>query len=270
LSEIGRSLRALGRLNESEGPTRDALAMRARLFGDEHREVATNKYDLGLLLMERGDIAEAERMFRDSLATNERVLGPQHANTVASRNAVGSVLAVKGDLVEAEKLQREVLAVRRRIFGENNPESAFAVTSLATTLEMSARYAEAESLLAGAYTTVRNTLGADHPGVVSLALDLARVRIARGGAAGVEALARPALAVRQRIYPAGHWRIAEAQALLGASLAAQGRTEEAMTLMSAADQVFAPIPGRQARDRDANRARLEQLRRRRVATPPRH
>jgi serine/threonine protein kinase len=261
LSEYGRTLRDLGRLDESEAPTRDALAIRIRVLGEDHREVATNKADLASLLMERGDIAEAERLFREARATNERVLGPEHANTVASKNSVGNVLAIRGDLAQAETLQREALAARRRIFGENNPESAFAVTSLATTLEMAGREVEAESLLSEAYATVSAALGTEHPRVVSMALDLARVRIARGGAAGVEALTRPALTVRQRIYPAGHWRIAEAQALLGASLAAHRRYDEAEALMTAADLAFKPIPGRQARDRDANRVRLERLRR---------
>jgi len=33
--------------------------------------------------------------------------------------------------------------------------------------------------------------------------------------------------MRQRTYPEGHWRIAEARALLGASLASQQRQDEA-------------------------------------------
>jgi len=70
---------------------------------------------------------------------------------------------------------------------------------------------------------------------------------------------RRALELRQRTYPAGHWRIAEVQALLGASLAAQHRDDEAAALMRAADRVFQPIPGRQARDREANRARLRRI-----------
>jgi len=70
---------------------------------------------------------------------------------------------------------------------------------------------------------------------------------------------RRALAVRERSLPAGHWRIAEAQALLGASLAAQRRADEAELLMKAADRTFKPIPGRQVRDRDLNRERLRQL-----------
>jgi hypothetical protein len=89
--------------------------------------------------------------------------------------------------------------------------------------------------------------------------------VERGAAADVEWMVRRALEVRQRNFPAGHWRIAEAQALLGASLAAQRRYDEAEPLMVAADHVFKPIPGRQGRDRDANRARLDLLRHQRIA-----
>ena len=102
-------------------------------------------------------------------------------------------------------------------------------------------------------------LGADDPRVVNMAVDLSRVRIARGHAADVEAMLRRALEMRQRTYPEGHWRIAEAQALLGASLAAQHRIDEAEALMRAADRAFRPIPGRQARDREANRTRLQSI-----------
>jgi len=259
LSEYGRTLRDLGRLDESEKATRDALAIRMKVLGDDHRETATNKNDLGQLLMDRGEIAEAERMFRESLVTNERVLGVEHPNAAASKNSVGNVLAAKGDLAGAEKLQREAMVVRQRIFGPGSPESGFAVQSLAATFEMQGRYQEAESLLSEAYRVVTSALGADNPRVVNMAVDLSRVRIARGHAADVEAMLRRALDMRQRTYPAGHWRIAEAQALLGASLASQHRNDEAEALMRAADRVFQPIPGRQARDREANRGRLRRI-----------
>ena len=260
LSEYGRVLRDLGRLDDADRATREALALRLKIFGEEHRETATNKSDLGLLLMDRGELAEAERLFRDSLATTERLLGREHPNAAASKNFVGNVLAAKGDLSGAEKLQREALIVRQRIFGPGNPESAIAVQALAATLEMQGRHQEAESLLSDAYGFAKAALGADNPRVVNLAVDLSRVRIARGDAADVEAILRRALEMRKRTYPVGHWRIAEAQALLGASVAAQHRTDEAEALMRAADRALKPIPGRQARDREANRARLRRIR----------
>ena len=266
LSEYGRVLRDLGRLDDSERATRDALAIRIKNFGDEHRETATNKSDLGQLLMERGQLDEAERLFRENQATTERILGLEHLNSAAAKNFVGNVLAVKGDLKTAERLQRDALAVRQRVFGPTNPESAFAVQSLAFTLEMEGRLAESEALLNEAYPAVSAAYGADHSRVVNVALDLARVRIALGRGAEVESMARTALLVRQRTYPAGHWRIAEAQALLGASLLAQHRDTEAEPLMAAADKAFNDIPGRQARDRQANRARLISVRAR--SSPP--
>ena len=259
LSEYGRTLRDLGRLDEAEQATRGALAIRRKVFGDEHRETATNKNDLGQLLMDLGEIAEAEQVFRESLATNERVLGVEHPNSASSKNSVGNVLAAKGDLAGAEQLQREALIVRQRIFGPGSAESGFAVQPLAATLEMQGRYEEAESLLSDAYRVVTPALGTDNPRVVTMAVDLARVRIARGRAADVEMMLRRALEMRQRTYPEGHWRIAEAQALLGASLAEKKRTDEAVALMRAADRAFKSIPGRQARDREANRARLQRI-----------
>jgi serine/threonine protein kinase/tetratricopeptide (TPR) repeat protein len=260
LSEYGRVLRDLGRFDDAERATRDALTMRLKIFGEEHRETATNKSDLGVLLMERGELAEAERLFRENLATTERLLGSEHPNAAASKNFVGNVLAAKGDWAGAEQLQREALVVRQRIFGPANPESAFAVQPLATTLEMQGRTHEAEALLSEAYRIVTSALGADHPRVVNMTVDLSRVRIARGRGADVEPMMRRALELRQRTYPAGHWRIAEAQALLGASLASQHRNDEAQALMREADRVFTPVPGRQARDREANRARLRSVR----------
>ena len=124
---------------------------------------------------------------------------------------------------------------------------------------MHGRHQEAESLLSASYGIVTAAHGVDNPRVVNVAVDLSRVRIARGHAADVEAMLRRALEVRQRTYPEGHWRIAEAQALLGASLASQQRHDEAEALMRAADRSFKPIPGRQARDREANRVRLRSI-----------
>ncbi|HEX6162460.1 MAG TPA: serine/threonine-protein kinase [Vicinamibacterales bacterium] len=261
LSEYGRTLRDLGRYDESEKPTREALAIRTKVLGDEHRETATNKSDLASLLFDRGQVDEAERYHRDSLATNEKVLGPDHPNSAAAKNSVGTVLAAKAEFAAAEKLQREALAVRRRVFGASNPEAAFSALPLATTLEMQGKNQEAESLLSDAYALVSSALGEDNPRVATVAVDLARIRIARGQAAAVEPILRRALSIRERSFPAGHWRIAEAQALLGASLAAQRRNAEAEKLMLEADRVLKPIPGRQGRDRDANRARLQQLQR---------
>ena len=102
-------------------------------------------------------------------------------------------------------------------------------------------------------------LPADHPTVVAATMDLVRVRLARGERRGIEPIARRVLNTREKALRAGDWRIAQAQSLLAAALLAERRDAEAEPLMLAAARGLKPVPGRQARERDANRARLAEL-----------
>ena len=68
-----------------------------------------------------------------------------------------------------------------------------------------------------------------------------------------------ALEARQRLYPAGDWRVAQVQSLLGAALAAERRVHDAEALMVDADRALKPVAGPEGDERSANRARLRQL-----------
>lgn len=259
LVELARVLRERGRTADAEPLAREALAIRTRVLGDEHRETATSKNELARLLWDRGDLDEAERLFRENLSTTERVLGPRHPNVSGAKTSLALLLVARGDAGTGERLLREALDIDRAVFGDAHWEIGFALSNLSAAVEARGRLAETERLIVQAMDLARPQLGADHPGVVSMAVNLARVRLARGRAAGVEPLVRHALDVRRRLYAEGDWRIAQAEGLLGAALLAEGRDEEAETLMLAADRVLRPVPGRQADERAANRARLAAL-----------
>ena len=259
LVELGRLLKDRGRSDEAEAPIREALAIRKRIYGDEHRETAVSKSELGQWLWEHSDLDGAETLLRENVATNERLLGPDHPNTGTAKGNLGNLLIAKGDAVGAEALIRENVRVRRKVFGDGHVEYAMGLPSLAGALEVQGRWPEAQALLEQALQIARPQLGEDHPRVVSVAVDLARVQILRGNGATTEATLRHALQVRERTYAAGDWRIAQAQSLLGAALLAQARYADAEPLMRAADWGLKPVPGRQARERAANRARLETL-----------
>jgi hypothetical protein len=105
----------------------------------------------------------------------------------------------------------------------------------------------------------QSQMAPDHPTVIVYTLNLARIRIERGRGASTDADLRRALETRERLYPSGDWRIAQAQSLLGAALIAQARYSEAEPLLLAADAALNPIPGQQGAERDDNRARLAAL-----------
>jgi serine/threonine protein kinase/Tfp pilus assembly protein PilF len=259
LVEFARVLRDRGRSAEAEAPAREALAIRQQVFGEEHRETATSKNELGLLLLERGELDEAEPLLRQNVATSERVLGASHPNAAASKANLARLLNARGNPAGAEVLLREALAVQRRTFGESSTQVAGTLNNLALNVAAQGRFTEAQPMFEEALRIGQSHLSADHPRVVLYAIDLARIRIERGQGAATEHALRRALDVRQRLYPAGDWRIAQVQSLLGAALIEQARYAEAEPLLLTAAGALRPIPGPEASERVANRARLAAL-----------
>ncbi len=259
LVEWSRVLRDLGRNADAEAPAREALAIRLALYGDEHRDPATSKHDLAHVLWEKEDLGGAEQLFRQSLATNERVLGPDHPNVGASKGSLGSLLNARGDAAGGEVLLRGALDIRRKVFGATHTEYAISLLSLANAVEAQRRFDEAQAMIEEGLSILQPQLGQSHPRVIGATLDLVRVRLAREPRSGLEPIARNALQQREAIYQPGDWRIAQAQSLLAAVLLAESREAEAEPLMLAADRVLKPVPGRQARERAANRDRLVEL-----------
>ena len=259
LIELARVLNDSGRPNEAEPFIRESLAIRTKVFGEVHRETAVSKSELGRLLMRRGDLAGAEPLLRDALAIDMNVLGRDHPNTASSQSILAGLLMSKGDLAAAEPLLGEALATKRRVFGPQGLEYAVTLSSLAIAAEWQGRLAKAQATFEECLRIARPQLGDAHPRVLDYMLHLARVRIARGDGAAADSSLRHVLTAREKLYPAGDWRIAQAQSLLGAALLAQKRYAEAEPLMIAADGALKPIPGMQERERHDNRARLVTL-----------
>jgi serine/threonine protein kinase len=259
LVELARVFQDRGRDGEAESLAREALVIRRKIFGEEHRETATSKNELGRLLLRRGDIAGAEPLLRENVATTVRVLGADHPNAGMAKAGLASLLMAKGDLAGAEKLVRESLDVHRRVVGVTHPDYISTLNSVAVVVEAQGRLEEAQSLLEECLQLAAPQFQESHPRMLSYALNLARVRLERGDAAGTEAVLRRVLQERERIYPAGDPRIAQAQSLLGAALIASHRPDQAEPLMLAADTSLRAIPGPEGRERSANRARLATL-----------
>jgi tetratricopeptide (TPR) repeat protein len=268
LVELARVLNDTGRPVEAEPAIRESLAIRRKVFGEEHSETAVSKAELGRLLMQRGDLEEAEPLLRENVATTVHMLGADHPNSAAANSTLAQLLLVKGDLKTGEAMLRDSAAVFGRVFGPDGLQYAQALNSLAIALEWQGRFAEALHLVEDSITVARPQLGNSHPRVQNLIVNRARLLIARGEGARTDAELTEVLRAREALYPAGDWRIAQAQSLLGAALMAQRRDSEAETLMVAADDGLRPIQGMQARERAANRARLAIVRGRLRETVP--
>jgi hypothetical protein len=73
------------RYAEAEQVTREILADRHRLLGDDHPDTLTSRAVLARLTARQGRRAEAEELYRQVIADRSRVLGPSHPDTAAAR-----------------------------------------------------------------------------------------------------------------------------------------------------------------------------------------
>ena len=131
------------------------------------------------------------------------------------------------------------------------------------------KYDEALSALQGALTIALPTLGSGHPLIAIYKTNLASVHLARKEAGAAEPLVREALQIRihapgvvpyrRRTFPEDDWSVAATKSLLGATLAALQRYDEAEAVLLDAHRDLEAVPGPQSRDAKATLARLVAL-----------
>jgi tetratricopeptide (TPR) repeat protein len=78
------------------------LAIRRKLLGNEHLQVAQTLEALARFLQDQGKLTEAEEMFREALAIRRKLFGNAHPDVVRSIQKLATVLQSQGQN-EAEK-----------------------------------------------------------------------------------------------------------------------------------------------------------------------
>jgi tetratricopeptide (TPR) repeat protein len=252
---LGRTLARRGELARAEPLLRQALLLRERTPGGDPILLADTLGNLANVLRRRGEPDEARRLLERVVAIERRLLPPDHPRRLVTQQILALLLHDTFRFAEAERLAREILARQRARLGETHPAIAGGNDFLATIATSSGRWAEAEPLYLKALALRRRALGRSHPqvaltlsnlgevrrrlgklgpaeggrGLVAAQtyLSLGKIERERGRLADAERSFRQAVALRGREIRPGDWRIADAQAELGACLAARGRHREA-------------------------------------------
>ncbi|NMF81946.1 tetratricopeptide repeat protein [Nodosilinea sp. P-1105] len=164
-----------GHYTDAEPLLQQALAMRQRLLGDEHPDVATSLNNLAGLYDKQGRYTDAEPLFQDALAMYKRLLGDEHPDVATSLNNLAGLYDKQGRYTDAEPLFQDALAMRQRLLGDEHPDVATSLNNLASLYDKQGRHGEAKSLFQQALAILEAKLGADHPWTVGCRENLAKV-----------------------------------------------------------------------------------------------
>ncbi len=192
----------------------------------------------------RGRPAEAETLYRTALALRLGAFGRDDPRVSYSLRSLGALDYSRGDFAAAEPLLREALRVRLAAYGPESTDLAPVLDLLGNVRLARGDPAEAETLYRRALELRRRRLGDGHVEASPAASATWRsCGWARAGRVEARELAEKALARLQRAALPGDWRIADAESVLGAVLAAEGRRREAGPLLRESYRTLASTRG---------------------------
>jgi len=218
-----------GKYSQAISILEKALAIRQRILGKEHFDVATNLNNLAVLYQNQGRYVEAETLYRQALDMSKRLLGEEHPHIATSLNNLAFLYQSQGKYAEAETFYHQALEMWR-LLGQEHPDQAANLHNLAGLYSSQGRYAEAEPLYHQALEIWKRLLRQEHPHVATSLQKLAILYQNQGRYAEAESLYRQALEMRKRLLGQEHPDVATSLNDLAGLYWSQGRYTEAEPL----------------------------------------
>ncbi len=250
-AEISESLETLatvrfqqGDYQEAEDLLREALERRQEALRSGHPHHGSAQERMVPVMQAQGRYEEAEILARDVLAERLGTHKREHPYSAYALTVLGSLRRDQGDFAEAEQYVEEALTLYQKRFPDGHRWVTRCRNQLAWILVDAEDLRRAESLFRESLQTRRARSGDQTHGAADPKLGLAWIALERGNARRAEELAREAMNICKEVLPDGHWQVASAKNVLGASLAAQGRCEEAEPLLLQSHEAMEAIRGR--------------------------
>jgi hypothetical protein len=130
-NNLGNALRQQGQLEEAEEAMRRALDIHRAQTSPNRTLVATFRYNIALVKMERGELAAAESDLRDIIETLVRLEGPHATELDGPRSTLGEVLQARGQSEEARAIWLDLLKVQRERDGAESLDAGLSAIRVA-------------------------------------------------------------------------------------------------------------------------------------------
>ncbi|MFQ5503684.1 MAG: tetratricopeptide repeat protein [Planctomycetota bacterium] len=245
LTTIGNTYVSLGRHAEAEPHLAEALEIRERVLGKQHRDTLRSMNFLGQALWKQGKLDQAEPLLRESLARSRSAFGEEDRETLSVANNLGILLRDRGKLDEAEDLLRRTLELRRKAEASDPERISSLLKNLGLLLLDLNKLDAAEPLLREALATDRRLRGEEHPHTLISMNQYAGLLKARGRLEEAEPLLRKVLEIRRRILGGEHEHTVASLNNLAMLLRARGKLEDAEALLREALAMNLRVRGRE-------------------------
>jgi len=223
---LGNTYHEIGDLTNALEMDRKALALRQKLYGMDHPDVASSLLAMGNTLYELNRLTEAETYARQALAMQQKLLGPTNLPVAQSLDLLGIIFLGQGNYAAGETTIDQALALHKRLSGDEGFDVAQTLNFLGAVLRLRGRNSECEAALRQALAICVKQNVYEHPVVVGIHWQMGFMLQAQGKLGEAEAAFRNALEMGKRVEPENPSLL---EPLLGLAnvLSDQGKSAEA-------------------------------------------
>ena len=226
-SELGDSLRFLGKLDQAETHLRAALEAQRTAKGPESLDFLVTEARLGIVVYNKGKLKDAESLLLSAVTALRRLGQAGTSELVDALQWLGQVLRDEDKRQEAVAVQLESLDLSQKLFGSDHPSTLSALDAIGLLYWDLGRLNEAESYLRQSLEASRRVLGADHTDTLTTTLNLGLVLLDRQKYADGEIAFRAALDGYRKTLGADHAFTLTAMGNLCSDLTLQKKFAEA-------------------------------------------
>ena len=173
---LGKLRTSQGRFLEGEALLRDALDMKAAVWGTQHLQYAETKHQLGKALASVGRYEESAREYEVALDIRTKAYGGTgHPAVAATQRHLGFLYFYTGDFPRGEALFLKALATMLKTVGMFHIEVAVLLNDLALLYNHSGRLQHSEPLLLRSLAIRQKLYPPEHPYVAIVYNNLANL-----------------------------------------------------------------------------------------------
>jgi serine/threonine-protein kinase len=224
----------LGSLRISQGQYPEAwedfsrsVALREKVLGSEHPQVAASLNNLAIAAWWMGKYEEASRQAERALAIQEKVLGPEHPDVLSLLMNAAIMLVDLGNYDEALQRYERALRSQEKVLGPEHPDVARLLGNMAIALNALGRHEEARQRVERAIALTEKSYGPEHPEAANLRTTLGTTLAALGRYPEALEQHTRALAIREKALGAEHALVSESLRNQAGALTELGRYREA-------------------------------------------
>ena len=223
-------LTMLARYDEAEALFRDAIAREAKAFGPDSPQSVSTRNAFAIMYLESKRYPEGAKILQELLPICEKVYGPEHSVTINVASNLGGALRQQGTpekIAESGPYYKRALDGTRKKYGDKHPNVARATHNYANYLLDVGDTAQAIALQEQAAAMANEIYGAGHEVTGEIQFGLGKALLKGGRYAEAERALLAAVASKEKLYGAKHWRMAEYHAKLVELYKAWGKPQQA-------------------------------------------